>query len=177
VTIKSKLTEKYPPKSEFGRGFLICLVKFAEHAEAYLRHKERIEQLEKSMRKVTLWLERARELESACEEIPDELREPLKWLVEHSGALEGVFGMVKSINPAWLWWCGASDHLLGLECPDCFKETKVEENIKRLNEYIDKCRYFGEFTEDDVVEIHDLVREIALLVDRHFGLEPDIGEY
>lgn len=43
MTIPTKLNKK--AKSEFGSGLVICLVKFAEHAETWLQDKELYQQL------------------------------------------------------------------------------------------------------------------------------------
>jgi len=127
MTIPTKL--KYEKKTEFGKGFMTCLIKFAEHAENYLLTKEVIKKTK--------------------------------------------------ISPANLWFSGASDHLLELEIPERFKGTKIEENVKKLKDYVHRFRLSlsDNMTEEDVVEIQDLVREIAILVDKALGLEPDLGEF
>jgi len=131
MTIKTKLKEKFPPKSEFGKGLLICLLKFAEHAEQYVQRKRETERLGLSSH-----------------------------IVEN------------------LWFYGASDHLLELQCPESFKGTRIEKCVKRLREYVEKHRLgLNTLREDDIVTIMDLCREIALLVDEKLGLNPDIGEY
>lgn len=43
MTIPTKLNRE--AKSEFGRGLVICLVKFAEHAEKWLQDKEFFQQM------------------------------------------------------------------------------------------------------------------------------------
>jgi len=131
MTIKTKLKEKFPPKSEFGRGFLICLLKFAEHAERYVQDKHK---------------------------------------AEKSG-----LGLTDIAN---LWFYGASDHLLELQCPESFKGTRIEECVKRLRDYVEKHRLaYNTLKGDDIVAMMDLCREIALLVDKKLGLDPDLGEY
>jgi len=131
MTIKTKLKEKFPPKSEFGKGFLICLLKFVEHAEQYVQQKREAEGFGPSLHRVEN-----------------------------------------------LWFYGASDHLLELQCPESFKGTRIEECVKKLREYVKRHRLgLHTLREDDIVTIMDLCREIALLVDKKLGLNSDFGEY
>jgi len=130
MTIPTKLKEKYPHKSEFGEGFLICLIKFAEHAEDLTRYREVCKKIERTS--------------------------------EHANAM---------------WFYGASDHLYGLECPKRFKGTRIEELVKKLQRYLHEKRLAFTLSEDDVITIMDLVREIAILVDKELGVKADIGEW
>jgi hypothetical protein len=124
MTIPTRLDEKYPPKTKFGRGFLICILKFVEHAEDYLRWKEKPE----------------------------------------------LFSI-----PENYWFYTASDHLLNLELPEQLKGTKIEQNVNELKSYLSE-RLGHNLKKKDVIKMFDLCREIALLLDRRFGLQPDLGK-
>ena len=129
MTIPTKLDQKYPPKTDYGKGFVTCILKFIEHAEAYLKFKEESEKIG--------------------------LHTP----------------------PGNLWFYGASDHLLDAELPERFKGTEIEEKFAELVSYIPRERLGHGLTEECVIEIMDLCREIAILVDEHLGLKPDLGKW
>jgi len=63
---------------------------------------------------------------------------------------------------------------MGFPFPDPFQK------IRELDRYVSKYRLglFPEpMTEEEVIRVMDLVREIAMLIDKELGLEPDIGEW
>lgn len=128
MTIRTNLGKKYPQKTEFGRGFMTCILKFVEHAEAYLK---------------------------------------IKGESERAGL---------HTHPGNLWFYGASDHLLEAELPEELKGTEIEDRFVKLESYLGMRLGFG-LTEEHVIEIMDLCREIALLLDKRLGLEPDLGEW
>jgi len=129
MAIPTKLRKKYPAKSEFGKGFIICLIKFSEHVEHLGR------------------------LIETCKEIGSP---------------------TSRANATWFY--NASDHLLNLECPGKFKGTKIEELVNELRRWLHK-RSKHELSDDEVITITDLVREIAILVDKELEIEADIGKF
>jgi len=76
------------------------------------------------------------------------------------------------------WFSEACDHLLELEIPLCFKNTEVEalvEELKGLSFPLRLRTSLEGGTEEDIDKAIALVRSIAMKIDEHFGLVPDIG--
>lgn len=126
-------------ESEFGKGLVICLVKFAEH-----RYK---------------WLEQKR--------LYEEMRgkHPSHFTV--SSAVEGHFS-------------GASDHLYEIGVPASLEGTKLGKKVKKLQDFgLEMGHSFSgkEWTEADVNKAYTMCQEIALLIDKELGLEPQIGQW
>ncbi len=118
-------------KSEFGKGLVICLVKFAEHYERLMSYKETYKNI----------------------------------------------GEYRAVE---MWFNGASDHLYEIEVPTNWKGTKMERKVKELQKYALKIGhgFTGEkFKEADVFKALEMTHKIALLIDKHLGLSPDIGEW
>lgn len=125
--------------SEFGKGLVICLVKFAEHRWRWFEQKN-------------LWKE-------MHEENPE--------LFNESRAVEMHFN-------------GASDHLYEIEVPAVWKRKKIGKKVKELQDFgLEMGHGFTHkgWTEADVEKAYTLCREIALLVDKELGLNPQIGEW
>ena len=140
------ITSRHPKaETEFGKGLIVCLVKFAEHAERWGEDKRMYEVLRK------------REPDSAN----------IERFLNESMAVEMFFS-------------GASDHLFQIEVPKGWEETEIVEKVNELREF---CLMIGhgftqrKHTEEDVNKAYDLCEEIALLIDRKLGLEPDIGQF
>lgn len=117
---------QFTGKSHFGKGFVLLLVKFAEHAE-------RFDHAEDSKRREEL---------------------------------------------TRIWFSGACDHLLEMEIPPCFKNTKVERLANKLKSLSFSLRLEARpegGTEEDIDKAIALVRSIGMEVDKYFGLTPDIG--
>lgn len=73
-------------------------------------------------------------------------------------------------------WCkDACDHLEELEIPDLFKNTRIEELIEQLKNLCYRC--FPGSTDKDIDDAIHLTRLIGMELDRHFGIQPDIGRY
>jgi len=137
---------------------------------------------------IRLWL---RETETERHTIPTRLKAKypprtefgsglVTCLVKFSEHAEDYKVMMWHTSTADLWFYGASDHLLGLECPQRFVGTDIEGRIRELRRYVAKYRLAPlsePMSEEDVIRVMDLVREIAMLIDKELGLEPDIGEW
>lgn len=154
------MSEDETEGSEFGKGFVTCLVKFARHFENdsakriyladqyYNRHKD-IPEIELTVFGIAerYWTDRS--------SIVGEL-------------------MV-------MWANGASDHLYEMEVPFIFKGTKVEELVNRLRdkglEIGHSYNHKNNYGLDDLEELMRLTSEIAMEIDKELGLEPDIGKY
>ena len=78
-----------------------------------------------------------------------------------------------------MWFNGASDHLDELEIPEQFKDKK----IGKLVEYIkEKGLRFGHGfqekpTKKDFDDIFDKLKELAMLIDKEFGIKDINAEY
>lgn len=138
--------------SEFGKGLVICLVKFSEHFERNnplmsplaLRHG--------------IWSDRDKEM---CKDVFDNDKEKY---------LSHVIG---------LWANGASDHLYEIEVPEGQEWNEIRNKVKELQ---DKGLEIGHgftgktWTIIDFNNLISLTREIALMIDKKIGLIPDGGE-
>lgn len=126
-------------QSEFGKGLVICLVKFAEHFERWQEQKKLYEGMRKKR--------------------PD--------LFNESEAVEMYFN-------------AASDHLYDIEVPEKWQGAEIGKKVKELQ---DRGLEIGhgytgkKWAEEDVDDLHKLCREIALLIDKELGLNPEIGEW
>lgn len=126
-------------KSDFGRGLVICLVKFAEHYERYQRDKD----------------------------IYASMRAGGNSIFPESGAVESFFN-------------GASDHLYEIKVPKAWANTEIEAKVKELQS---KGLEIGHgftgkaWTDSDFHDCYNLCREIALLIDKQIGLNPDMGSW
>ena len=126
-------------ESEFGKGLVICLVKFAEHSM-----------------KLQSDIELYRELHKMS---PD--------LFDDSHAVTIHFN-------------GASDHLYEIEVPKKWKNTEIGIKVKELQE---KGLEIGHgftcknYTFEDAKYLYNLCQDIALLIDKDLGLNPEKGEW
>jgi len=75
------------------------------------------------------------------------------------------------------WFYGASDHLLEMELPKRLKGTEIEALFLELQAYLSKRFNLERLEEEDIIKMLDLCREIAILLDKRFGLQPDLGEF
>ena len=116
-------------ESEFGKGLIICLIKFAEHFMVFEYEK--------------------------------------KYPVN---------------NPIWLWANAASDHLYEIEVPPGDEWNEIREKVLSLKEiglemghgYVENNQYH---TEEYINKLRHLTREIALLIDKKLGLNPQLGSW
>ena len=126
-------------ESEFGKGLVICLIKFAEHVERWGRIKSDYKKLKEKKSELTSFDE---------------------------------------AYAVWLFFNGASDHLYEIEIPAQWENSKLADKVKELQEFglgIGHNDLERKGTEFDVIKARDMYREIALMIDRELGLEPDIG--
>ena len=141
-------------ESEFGKGLVICLVKFAEHLSMWRSFQENYKQL-REQNKLEISLQK----------------------------LQGKEGMFSESQAVRLYFSGASDHLQEIEVPKEWKNTKIGKKVKELQDLGlgigHGFRFIGEekCSEADVMKASDLCREIALLIDKKMGLNPELGKW
>ena len=126
-------------ESEFGKGLIICLVKFAEHRARWQNDKD-------------IYME----LHKANPELFDE-----------SFAVERHFN-------------AASDHLYEIEVPDKWSGTDIAQRVKELQGFgLEIGHNFTpkKWTKNDVEKAYKLCQEIAILIDKKIGLNPEIGQW
>lgn len=166
-TIPSKI--KNSGTSEFGRGLCICLVKFAEHAESG--------PFMGIIRSAHLWHERLKEDDNALQKYGKDIQSDVVLFkniyLRNRTYEEAISHLIQ------MWFNAASDHLYEIEVPEQWKDTRLGNLIKQLQNF--GLRIGHEFhnelyTFDDIITVMDFVREIALEIDRFLGLQPDIGE-
>ena len=128
-------------ESEFGKGLVICLVKFAEHRWRWLETKKMYEDIER----------------------------------------KALFGVLDSESRAVeMHFNGASDHLYEIEVPKGWKRKKLGRKVKELQAFGLKMGHGftqQEWTEADVEKAYTMCQEVALLIDKELGLEPQIGQW
>ena len=125
--------------SEYGKGLVICLVKFAEHKERWRSDKR-------------LW----REMEA---------KDPR--LFTEANAIEKHFN-------------ASSDHLYEIEVPPKWRRKKLGKKVKELQDLgLEMGHSFNskQWTEDDFTKAYGMCQEIAILIDKEIGLEPDKGSW
>ncbi len=126
-------------ESEFGKGLVICLVKFAEHRWR--------------------WQDQKRQAEEMAKENPE--------LFNESYAVE-------------MHMNGASDHLYEIEVPEKWIGTDLGKMVKDFQDFGLEMRHIfngKKWTEEDVTKAYNMCQEIAFLIDKELGLEPDIGSW
>ena len=140
-------------KSEFGKGLVICLVKFAEHFE----------------RDIGTPLSRLfNGIFSDCD------KESIKKIYDgdEKNYISSRIG---------LWANGASDHLYEIEVPEGKDWDNIRKEVKKLQnkglEMGHGFRYDKIWTLDDFRELMMLTRNISLMIDKKLGLKPDIGDW
>ena len=167
-------------KSEFGKGLVICLVKFANHFSN--RNTEKIYDLKlyydsnKEKRKEML----KENPKSSCN-YGKRFHENIRFYIQdmlpiHNGNLEDLIS-----HEITLWANGATDHLYEIEVPNGKSWNEIRTKVKELK---DKGLQMGHgfvenkiYTFDDMKELKDLTFEICLLIDKKLGLKADIGEW
>ena len=81
------------------------------------------------------------------------------------------------------WANGASDHLYEIEVPDGKEWDEIRDKVEVLkSKGLDMGHGKGlmgehNYSKDDVSELFNLTREIALMVDTKLGLSPELGEW
>ena len=138
--------------SEFGKGLVICLVKFAEHFER---------------------------------DGPTGVHRLIQgyWTDFHKKCCNEVYNGDKEkyiSHQIELWANGASDHLYEIRVPEGKEWNTIRKKVKKLQQ---KGLEIGhgftskKWTKEDFLELIQLTREIALMIDRKIGLKPDIGKW
>ena len=139
-------------KSKFGKGLVICLVKFAEHFEkkgGYVGFNQ-------------LLMGALNEDPKMCDKVYDSDKE--KFL---SSRIE-------------MWANGASVHLYEIEVPEGKDWNRIRAKVKKLQDKgLEIGHGFTDqtWTKEDFFELRYLTREIALMIDRKLGLKPQLGEW
>lgn len=138
------------PESEFGKGLIICLVKFAEHFGRWQQYKQEYKRIREENK-----------LEIALQILQNK-----PGIYSESDAVESFFN-------------GASDHLYEIEVPEEWKNTEIAKKVKELQDLGLKIGHVfihsRKYSEADVLKAHNLCREIALLIDKKIGLNPNLG--
>lgn len=164
-------------ESEFGKGFIYSLILFVHHMDNPTLHK--VNNIAFVMRQ-----NEEKRKQILNENPPDNA---------NFGFNKDVKWWYKKIMPIWgspekalsqeitLWMNGASDHLYELEIPNKFKGTKIEELSNWLKDF---CLEMGHgfmnkklYTWDDIEKIWDTCKEIGLLIDKEFDIDPTKGQW
>lgn len=173
-------------QSEFGKGLVICLVKFAEHIYQHgflfkIRiYKKFIEQTPEN-----------REL-MISNNPPSNLNfgflfmQELKHFVEIADEVyKGNYEEYLS-HEIELWMNGASDHLYKIEVPEGKDWDKIRKKVNYLRDKgLDMGHGFRslkgldtkKWELKDVIEVFNLCEEIAVMIDKKLGLKGDIGQW
>jgi hypothetical protein len=167
-------------KSEFGKGLVICLLKFANHFN---------NDIAKHIRHINLYLSKTEEERKKMLSFnpPDNLNygkdvhDYLRYFVEST---KEIFDndMDKAIShEITLWANGASDHLYEIKVPKCEKWNKVREMVCDLK---DKGITMGHsFIDNKIYKLEDfeylmsLTFLIGLEIDKVIELKPEIGTW
>ena len=145
-------------KSEFGRGLVICLLKFAEHFERNMLDFNDLMQ--------EVWSETN---QKTCKECYGSNKE------------------LYLSNQIEIWANGASDHLYEIKVPEGKDWDKIRRLVKKLQaKGLEMGHGFGIqtwsskndcYTIKDFEKLKKLTYEICLLIDKKLGLKPDIGTW
>ena len=180
--LKRKFTDKGKPipKTEFGRGLIINLVKFAEHFENRMANQISHAKLYMSKTK--------EEQELMLSDNPPPNLNYGRFPKEHMKGFLNIYVKVHGTSEKALsslielWANGASDHLYEILVPRRWKGTELEKKVKKLQHlgleighgFTGKIWKF-----DDFVKLQDLTKEIAILIDSSIGLnkQVDLGKF
>lgn len=103
----------------------------------------------------------------------------VKWWIEKIVPIYGDEEKALS-SEITLWANGATDHLYEIEVPDAWKKLAIAKKIKRLQDRgLEIGHGFGDvvYTVEDLKELVDLTKEIALDIDKKIGLKPVKGTW
>lgn len=173
-------------QSEFGKGLVICLVKFSQHI-----HQNNFLGKIKLYKK---WIDETKENRELMlsKNPPSNLNfgfphmQELKYFVEiadkiHKGDYEESLS-----HEIELWMNGASDHLYEIEVPEGKDWDKIRKKVNSLREKgLDMGHGFrslrgidtNKWTFEDVIGLFQLAEEIAVMIDKKLGLKSDIGQW
>jgi len=167
-------------KSEFGKGLVICLVKFTNHFS---------NDLAKTIRDLVMYqnANETKRKEMLQDEPPShsnygkDFHDRIRFYINkimpiHNNSLEKLISYEIE-----LWVNGATDHLYEIEVPEGKDWNKIRTKVKELQDkgltmghsFNDKKTY----TIKDMEELQKLTIQIALLIDKKIGLKPDEGEW
>lgn len=169
-------------KSEFGKGLVICLVKFAGHF---------IDNNLREARVISRFLTESKEdQEKVLSGNPPptlnfgtNFTEAFQRFMRihgeiHKGDTESALS-----HQITLWANAASDHLYDIEVPKKWKRRKIRKKVEELQALgLDMGHGAGLmmdkiYTIEDVDTLMKLTIEIALLVDKELGLEAEEGQW
>ena len=186
IDVKQELGSGLPPEevqatSEFGRGLVICLTKFAEHFSNDFADQ---------VRDVHFWRTQLNQDDSRMAEYDRKISENVKWFREvylkTSIEISHESGEV-AINSALsrvieLWANGASDHLYEMTIPQEWENTEIATKVAELKDLgLSMGHGFVPdriWTFDDFQRLFYLTHEIALMIDRRIGISnAEEGEY
>ena len=165
--------------SEFGKGLIICLVKFAEHFEnsmaRQLGHFDMFMKLSKEKQDLV-----------RSNTPPDNLNygsdvnSQFDWWMKTAVPIWGTPQKTLS-HEIELWLNCASDHLYEIEVPKGKSWDKIRAKVKKLqNKGLEMGHGFQHnksWKIEDVNELKDLTEQISLMVDKKIGLKSDIGKW
>jgi hypothetical protein len=164
-------------KSEFGKGLVICLTKFSEHFE---------NEFISSLSLYKLWMgqtQKNREL-MLSDKCPPNLDYgfPHRDRLKHFADSIDIWGSAEKTlsQRIEMWANGASDHLYDMEVPKGHGWKNIGGMVEKLK---DKGLAMGHgshntiWTIEDVRELQELTRKIALEIDKKIGLKPQLGEW
>jgi hypothetical protein len=148
------------PYSEFGRGLVICLVKFAEHFER--NDLNGLYQIEDSHR-------RGKEMTK------EQLLELNAFYATNSGSHEER--MSYAIE---MWANAATDHLREIQTPEGKSWDEIRKQVSALQSLgleIGHGSHKEVWKLDVVKTLKTMTREIAFLIDEKIGLDPCLGSF
>lgn len=165
-------------QSEFGRGLVICLVKFLEHY-----HWGMANQVKSVAAYLSLEPERREEVMSSEPfsfqggDWRKDVESFLRVEAEVYGGLDKGFSSL-----IHLWANGASDHLYEITVPKRWHRTRLDEIVQQLRDKgINMGHGFPEprCTYQDFMELRALAEEAVIWIDQHIGLKrvADWGEH
>lgn len=156
-------------KSEFGKGLVICLVKFAEHFEnSYALRIANVHWKYFGKGKGTDITKYGRDLQDNIA-----MFEKIELKV-HKDPKKALSSMIE------MWANGASDHLYEIEIPKGTEKTQGAKKVKKLQHLALEMGhgFIGKtYTYEDFKKLQALTREIAMCLDNALGLKPDLGEW
>lgn len=163
--------------SEFGKGLVICLVKFAEHFERDV-----------SLSTFDKWISETSEKQRAMlsEHPPDKLNfgfpymQELRFFVESANKIyKGDYKKCLS-NRIEMMMNAASDHLYEIEVPGepFWDDIRIAVDLLKTKALAIGHGFTGQvWTMADLTEIKKTTREIAMMIDRKLHLDSNEGEW
>lgn len=146
------VTSRHPEaETDHGRGFILCLIKFAQHAEHWLKIQEEYESMRNAVKDNDKLL---------TSHLFDKTGEVSRFFY---GASDHLFNL--EIPDKW------AKTKIGR------KTRKLRDMCLDMRLGLSAMRHNREYTGDEIQVAYDLLEEIALLIDKELGLKPDIGQY